>query len=103
VSQGSLDTTDEGDLDADGFNEAQGCYVLKAGTVGTSFVLHGEKVPRLCPVFKIKAWTGPAPKTIVLGQRTLSAGPDFLASTHDGVLLVQLLKAIRDDVVIVVH
>jgi hypothetical protein len=100
VSQGSLETTDEGDLDADGFNEAQGCYVLKAEAGGTSFIVHGGNLPRLSPAFKVKGWTGAAPKAIAVGKRKISAGTDFLASSHDGVLLVQLLETIREDVTI---
>jgi hypothetical protein len=98
VTQGSLDTADEGDVDADGFNEAQGCYVIKAGARAAAFILHGAKTPRLLPVFKIKGWTSDAPKTIALGNRELRAGRDFLASSQDGVLLVQLLENLREDV-----
>ena len=97
VSEGTLDAADEGDLDRDGFNETEGCYVLKAGPRATAFVLHGAKTPRMLPVLKLKGWTSAAPKSISLGTKELLPGKDFLASSQNGVLLVQLLEAVRED------
>jgi hypothetical protein len=97
VSEGALDAADEGDLDRDGFNETEGCYVLKAGARQTAFVLHGAKTPRMLPVLKLKGWTAAAPKSISLGEKELLSGKDFLASSQNGILLVQLLDTVRED------
>jgi hypothetical protein len=97
VSEGTIETADRGDRDADGFNEAEGCYVMNAGARGVAFVLHGRNAPRMSPVFKIKGWTGPPPNSIALGQRELLRGKDVLTSVRDGSLLVQILENVRED------
>jgi hypothetical protein len=97
VSEGTIETADEGDRDADGFNEAEGCYVLKAGARGVAFVLHGRNVPRMWPAFKIKGWTGPPPNRVALGQRELLQGKEVLASVRAGSLLEQILENVRED------
>ena len=97
VAEGKLVTTDEGDADADGFNEAEGCYVVEAGPKGVAFTLHGSKTPRLTPALKVRGWRGNAPKAIRLGGREFAAGADFVASASGGILLIQMLDGIRDD------
>jgi len=97
-TKGDADKADEGDADADGFNEAEGCYVLKSASDGAAFTLHGAAVPRLYPAFKIKGWSGEAPETITLGNAKGSAGADFHASKKEGFLLLQLIRVIREDV-----
>ena len=96
VKKGELDKSDAGDDDKDGFNEAEGCYVLKAAGDGVMFTLHGAKVPRMNPAFKIKGWTGEAPKAIALGARDL-APKNFNATVKDGTLLVQILVPVKED------
>jgi hypothetical protein len=98
VSQGKLDTTDAGDGDADGFNETEGCYVLKSARDGLAFVLHGRAVERLFPAFKVKDWPHAAPETLTLGGEKLAAGKDFNASLRGGVLLLQIFRVIKNDV-----
>ncbi len=98
VSKGKLDTTDDGDPDADGFNEMEGCYVLKSARDGLAFALHGRAVPRMFPAFKIKDWPGAAPETLTLGGEKLAAGKDFNASVRGGLLLLQVFRVIKDDV-----
>lgn len=102
VTQGKLDTTEEGDADADGFNEAEGCHVLKASPAGVAFTLHGKKTPRMDPAFKIKGWTGKVPKSIKVGSRELIEAKDFNASVEAGVLLLQLFADVRDDARLVI-
>ena len=102
VSLGKLDTTDEGDADKDGFNEAEGCYVLKASPAGVTFTLHGKKTPRMDPAFKIRGWTGKVPKSIKVGSKELIEAKDFNASVKAGVLLLQLFADVRDDARLVI-
>lgn len=97
ISEGTIETADEGDRDGDGFNEAEGCYVLKAGARGVAFVLHGRNVPRMLPAFKIKDWAGSPPKSVAVGQRELLQGKDVLCSVWDGSLLVQILENVGED------
>src|SRR5262245_3821184 len=98
ASKGKLDTTDDGDTDADGFNETEGCYVLKSAREGVAFTLHGKAIPRMFPVFKIKDWQSAAPQVLALGGEKLAAGKDFNASVREGVLLLQISRMIKDDV-----
>lgn len=102
VSKGEVDKTDPGDLDADGYNECEGCYVLKAAADGVAFTLHGKGIPRMEPAFKVKGWTGEAPKTIKLGDKTLTEGKEFNASVRDGVLLLQVLSPVAEDVAVTI-
>ena len=98
VSKGALDTKDDGDADMDGFNETEGCYVLNSAPDGVAFGLHGRTAPRIFPAFKIKNWPGAASETLALGADKLMAGKDFNASVRGGVLLLQILRVIKDDV-----
>lgn len=97
VAEGKLVTSDDGDRDGDGFNEAEGCYVLTAAGKGVEFVLHGAKTRRMQPAFEVKGWRGVAPKTISLDSKPLVAGRDFNASVREGTLVVQVLKAVKTD------
>ena len=91
-----LDVT-KGKLDGEGFDEAEGCYVLEAAPAGVAFTLHGTKVPRMAPAFKIKGWTGKAPRNVTLAGKRLTDGKDFTASVEDGVLLLQLMMDVKED------
>jgi hypothetical protein len=102
VTKGELDKSDPGDDDKDGFNEAEGGYVLKAAAGGVAFTLHGAKVPRMAAAFKVKGWTGDAPKTIKLAGKDLAAEKDFNASAKDGVLLFQFLIPVKEDAEVVI-
>jgi hypothetical protein len=101
VTVGKADTTDAGDYDADGFNEAEGCYVLTADK-GVAFTLRAGPATRMFPAFKIKGWKGDAPRSIKVGGRDLKAGSDFNASIAGDVLLVQLFSTLTGNVEIVV-
>jgi hypothetical protein len=101
VTVGNADTTDAGDYDADGFSEAEGCYVLTADK-GVAFTLPAGPAARMFPAFKIKGWIGDAPRSMKAGGRDLKAGSDYNAATARGVLMVQLLSAVKGEIEIVV-
>jgi hypothetical protein len=103
VTQGDVDKADDGDADADGYNEVEGCYVLKPAGGGLAFTLCGAAVPRFYPTFKVKGWTGTVPESILLDDTKLAAARDFIASKGEGSLLVQLLRVVKDDVKISVR
>jgi len=102
VTQGEVDKTDVGDLDKDGFNEVEGCYVLKSGLTGADFTLHGSKLARMQPVFKIKGWAGEAPAKIVVGDKESAEGKGFSASVAKEFLLLQILEPVREDAAITI-
>jgi hypothetical protein len=98
VVRGEVDPGDDGDGDGDGFNEAEGCHVLRSSGDGVAFTLHGASVPRHFPAFKVKGWTGAPPEAIALGGAKLAAGEGFTASAREGILLFQLQRVVRADV-----
>ena len=102
VLAGKLDVSDDGDRDGDGFNEAEGCYVLTAAKKPVALLLHGAKTPRMQPAFKTKSWPGAAPSTLSLNGKSLLAGRDFNASVREGTLLVQIMKAVKTDAKILI-
>ncbi len=86
-------TDDPGDFNKDGFNESEGCYVLK-GPGPLSFAFAGnEGSAGLAPVFKIKGWTGEAPKVMSVNGKDMLAA----AAVVDGSLLIELLGSIGAD------
>lgn len=95
VTKGSADTADEGDRDADGYNEEEGCYVLKPSPEGVAFTIHGKAAPRIHPVFKVKGWTGTATVTV--------DGKPVPTSLREGTLLVQVPGIVKEDVGIVIR
>jgi len=97
VTKGTAVTDDPGDFDGDGYNEAEGCYVLKAAPDGVAFTLYGAEVPRMTPTFKIKAWKGGVPEGIAFDAQYLAPGRHFNASVKDDVLLLQLLEDVKKD------
>ena len=102
VTQGAVVTNDAGDFDSDGFNEVEGCYVLRATPRGVEFTLHGAKTPRESPVFKVKDWAGTAPTTVTLGTETLTPGEGFVAAIEAGQLIVQVQRRVMKDVPIAI-
>jgi hypothetical protein len=100
VSKGAADAADEGDLDKDGYNESEGCYVLKAGAEGVVFTIHGKQTPRMKPALKIKGWLGESVPTVTLGGRRCEPNKEYVALVRDGVALVLLLADIRDDMLV---
>jgi len=100
VSKGAADTADEGDLDKDGYDESEGCYVLKAGADGVAFTIHGKQTPRMKPVLKIKGWRGESVQTVTLDGTTLDPVKEYIASVKDGVALVLLRTDIRGDMLV---
>jgi hypothetical protein len=71
--QGQAVIDNPGDYDRDGFNEAEGCYVLSSANSGVAFTLHGRPSPRIHPAFKILQWEAEAPKTILVVRATVDS------------------------------
>lgn len=103
VTQGEADKTDPGDLDKDGFNEVEGCYVLKSSPTGVAFTIHGKELARMQPAFKILGWTGEVPSKVNVGGKELEKGKGFNASVAAGSLLLQIFEPVRSDTVVTIR
>jgi hypothetical protein len=53
LAKGEAVKDDAGDFDHDGFNEAEGCYVVRAAGGEAEFTIDGTKTTRFSPVFKV--------------------------------------------------
>jgi hypothetical protein len=83
-------TDDAGDLNADGFNESEGCTVLR-GKGPVELTYRRGATAGFAPVFKILGWQGAAPTTIKADGRAVPA----VAHVADGRLLVQILASLE--------
>jgi hypothetical protein len=101
-SRGATETSDEGDRDADGYNEEEGCYVLKASTEGVAFAIWGKTIPRMNPAFKIKSWPGMVPASITMAGTPLDLGKGMAASIRDGTLMLQIFALVKEDVTVTI-
>jgi len=82
-------TDDEGDLNKDGYNESEGCHVLK-GPGPLSFTYEKGKGAGFAPVFKVTGWKGDAPKTVQVDGKETAC----VATVVDGKLIVQVMGTI---------
>lgn len=82
----------KGAIVADGFDEAMGCYTLKADGNAADF-----EVPVDChwPAFQIDGWAGNAPKAVTVDGKQLIAGKDCLIRADKGRLLLQLKGEVK--------
>jgi len=81
-------TDDPGDLNKDGFNESEGCYVLK-NPKEDWFVFFSEHVVS-APVFKIVGWKDAVPVSVRVGKKKV---PFVAGLVKDG-LIVQIFDTI---------
>jgi hypothetical protein len=75
-----------------GFDEAMGCYTLKADGNALDF-----EVPVDChwPVFQIDDWAGDAPKEVSVAGKDQVSGRDCLVHVEKGRLLLQLKGEVK--------
>lgn len=102
ITGATLVTDDAGDFNKDGFNESEGCYVLKAPPqqidgvlvpMSLSFTFEKGKAAGFAPAFKVLGWAGAAPKTVKVDGKDAPCA----AGVVDGKLIVQILGAIAAD------
>ncbi len=89
VKGATLVTDDPGDLNKDGFNESEGCYVLR-GKGPVELACQADTVLHQ-PAFKILGYEGAAPKKIAVGGVELP----FVANSDNGKLIVQMLATVK--------
>jgi len=91
-----------GDDDLDGFDEAQGCYSVKAGPGGFRGWLDLPKLALRTPVFRVSNWTGRVPETITVGGKTWQRGRQFEAAlVNQTTLLIQSYKTLLGEHLVV--
>ena len=79
VTTGTLVTDDPGDYNHDGFNEAEGCYVVRADANAVALGIDGSTVKRFSPIFKVLDVTGADHDLNFAGETGGEPGP---ASMH---------------------
>jgi len=96
VNGAALVTDDPGDLNQDGYNESEGCYVVRGeGAVDfscqTGAVLHQ-------PAFKILGHKGNVPEQVIIGGEDAA----FAAGAQGGTLVVQVLTTVKPGAKVVI-
>jgi hypothetical protein len=80
---------DPGDFNRDGFNESEGCHVLR-GPGPLSLTYERGAGAGFAPAFKVVGWTGDAPRSVrVDGKETPAA-----SGIVDGNLVLQILATL---------
>ena len=94
VGTGSLLTDESGDLNRDGYNESEGCFVVKAeaGKARLSLKTAGRTVFQ--PTFKIVAWDRGEPATVNINGRAAGRHANVSVLKDRETLLVQLLTTV---------
>lgn len=82
---------DTGDFNKDGYNESEGCHVLK-GPGPLAFTYEPGAGAGFAPAFKVIGWQGLAPHKVRVGGKEVPA----MAAVVEGNLLVQMLCTISD-------
>jgi hypothetical protein len=87
-----LVTDDPGDLNKDGFNESEGCFVLRGpGPLEVTYE-KGEGAG-LAPAFKALGWTGQAPEQVPVNGKQVPC----VSAVVDGTLLLQVLGTVEGE------
>jgi len=89
VTGATLVKDDPGDLNKDGYNESEGCHVLK-GPGPLTFTYEKGKGAGSAPAFKVLGWIGPAPKTVTVDGKPAK----HVAGVVEGNLILQVLGTI---------
>jgi hypothetical protein len=89
ITGATLVTDDPGDFNRDGFNESEGCFVLR-GPGPLSFTFEKGKGAGFAAAFKILDWKGDAPKTVKVDGDDVPCASGVV----DGDLVLQVLGTI---------
>jgi len=97
VTKGSPVKDDADDLNHDGYNEAEGCYLVKATGNEVAFELDC-KVKRFNPIFKIVGWSAAAPSSIEVNGKKVMRGDGYSADMADNKtdLVLQLFDSYNE-------
>ncbi|HUV40096.1 MAG TPA: hypothetical protein VMY39_10800 [Planctomycetota bacterium] len=89
ITGATLVTDDAGDFNTDGFNESEGCFVLK-GPGPLAFTYERGKGAGFAPAFKILGWNGDPPKSVKVDGKDVPCA----AGVVDGKLVLQVLGTV---------
>jgi hypothetical protein len=91
-AHGSADLGDNQDEQLDGFAEGRGCYIVSAdGKPLVEMQVDAGMQSRFCPAFEIKAWKGPAPRSITVDGELRRSGVHYQAHMERDTLVMQYL------------
>ncbi len=103
VLEGLRISNDAGDYNEDGYNEAEGAYVVdRSGADRVAFTLHANQ-PRMYPTFKIKNWNDLDPREVRANDVPLIGGVDYDASVQGATLILQLRQEWYEPVDVVIE
>jgi hypothetical protein len=91
IAGAQLAKGEAGDFNKDGFNESEGCHVLKANAEPgpLTFTYQRGKGAGFAPVFKVIGWKSAAPRTVKVDGRDIAV----VAAVTGGDLVVQIRGA----------
>jgi hypothetical protein len=90
MSKGELVKNDPGDLDANGFNESEGCWVLRSKNA-VELTFPQANTALFTPVFKVLDWSGLPPKTVRVNGKEVPA----LSAMLNGNLVLQVIGTLE--------
>ncbi len=90
LSDAELVKDDEGDFNKDGFNESQGCHVIKASGPAVSIGYEKGEAAGFAPAFKIVGWKGAVPANVNVDGKNMPAA----ISLTNGNLIVSIIGEI---------
>jgi len=89
ITGADLVTDDPGDFNHDGFNESEGCHVLR-GPGPLAFTYGRGAGAGFAPAFKVIGWKGEAPRTVKVDGEDAPAASGVV----EGTLVIQILAAL---------
>ncbi len=90
VTGAEFATDDPGDFNKDGFNESEGCLVLK-GPGPLAFTYERSSGAGFAPVFKVRGWKGEVPRQVHVDCKAIPAAAAVVADN----LLLQVLGTLQ--------
>ena len=92
IKEAELVKDDAGDFNTDGFNESEGCHVLK-GPGPLAFTYERGAGAGFAPAFKVIGWKGEAPRTAKVDGKDVPAD----AAVTEGNLVLQILGTVSGE------
>ena len=97
VQAGKLVRDDRGDLNGDGYNESEGCFVVAANGSKLSATLDAAGGPCFQPAIKVLDWEGGPPESVTINGKPIGQKGKANVSVVNNTLLVQLLTTLEKE------
>ena len=101
VEAGTSVPNDPGDLNGDGYNESQGCFVVQADGGRLKATLDATKRPCFQPALKVVGWKGDIPPAIRINGKAAEEQVNFSLAGREDALVIQVLQTFSDEEVLV--